>query len=112
VLGYGLVTLITAAIPHTTSIYQLFALQAFSGIARGTAYPILMSLSINGLPDRDNATAMGFFQAVYSAGMFLGAVVAGQIGGWLGYTMLFTSSAGVAAISTLAALKQPSSVKD
>jgi predicted MFS family arabinose efflux permease len=112
VLSYGIVTLITAAIPHTTSIYQLFALQAFSGIARGTAYPILMSLSINGLPDRNKATAMGFFQAVYSAGMFLGPVVAGQIGGWLGYTMLFTSSACVAAVSTLAALKLPSSIKD
>ncbi len=107
VLAHGLVTVVTLAIPHTTSVYQLFILQACTGIARGTAYPILMSLVIHGLSQRDKATAMGFFQAVYSAGMFLGPVVSGQIGGSMGFTMLFTSSAFVALLSLLAALRLP-----
>jgi predicted MFS family arabinose efflux permease len=111
VAAYSVVALVTAAIPHTTEVYQLFLLQSLSGLSRGTAYPIMMSLSIHGLPERDKATAMGFFQAVYSAGMFLGPVVAGQIGGWMGYTMLFSSSAVVAVISVGAALKLPRSIE-
>lgn len=112
VIGYGIVTAVTAAIPHTTSVYQLFLLQSASGIARGTAYPIMMSLAIAGLPERDKATAMGFFQAVYSAGMFLGPVVSGQLGGWFGYTVLFTSTACVSLLSTAIALKLPKSIEE
>lgn len=111
VISYGMVTAVTAIIPHTTSVYQLFGLQALTGVARGTAYPTLMSLAIFGQAEQDKATAMGFFQAVYSIGMFMGPVAAGQIGGWLGYTMLFSSSACVAAVSTLAALKLPRSIR-
>jgi predicted MFS family arabinose efflux permease len=50
------------------------------------------------------------YQAVYSIGIFLGPVIAGQIGGWLGYTMLFSTSPCVAALSTVAALKLPKSI--
>ena len=107
VVAYGVVTLVTATIPHATEVWQLFVLQALSGLCRGTAYPIMMSLAIHGISERDKATAMGFFQAVYSAGMFLGPLVAGQIGGWMGDTMLFSSSALVAAVSVLASLKLP-----
>jgi MFS family permease len=70
-----------------------------------------MSLVILDIPDRDKATAMGFFQAVYSIGMFLGPVVSGQIGGMFGYTALFTSSALVAAASVVAAFKLPKSLE-
>lgn len=111
VIAYGIVTVVTATIPHTSAVYQLFLLQALSGLSRGTAYPVMMSLAIHGLPENDKATAMGFFQAVYSAGMFLGPVVAGQIGGWMGYTMLFSSSALVALLSVLAAFKLPKSLE-
>jgi MFS family permease len=45
-----------------------------------------MSLAIFGQAEQDKATAMGFYQAVYSIGMFMGPVAAGKIGGWLGYT--------------------------
>ncbi|MBE82604.1 MAG: hypothetical protein CME21_08555 [Gemmatimonadetes bacterium] len=111
VIAYSIATLTIAIIPHTTSVYHLFLLQACTGFARGTAYPILMSLVILDIPDRDKATAMGFFQAVYSIGMFLGPVVSGQIGGMFGYTALFTSSALVAAASVVAAFKLPKSLE-
>jgi MFS family permease len=66
-----------------------------------------MGLSIARLPDAEKATAMGFFQAVYAIGMFIGPVSSGWIGGQWGYDALFLSTAGVAALTAVAALRLP-----
>lgn len=105
--SYLLITGATLAIPHVSDVHYLYVLQSLTGLGRGTAYPILMGLAIHGLPPRAKATAMGFFQAVYSLGMFLGPVISGQIGGLMGYTGLFTSTACVALLAALTSWKLP-----
>lgn len=96
-----------ALVPLIHTVPLLYLMQTINGIARGTAYPALMTMVIADLPDREKATAMGFYQSVYSLGMFLGPVGAGQIGESLGYGGLFASTAGVALLAAVAAFKLP-----
>ena len=107
VFAYLLVAASTAAIPFITAVEGLYVAQVVGGFGRGAAYPILMGLSIARLPDAEKATAMGFFQAVYATGMFIGPVSAGWIGGQWGYGALFLSTAGVAVLTSLVALRLP-----
>lgn len=78
------------AVPFVTDIMTLFVTQAIAGFARGLVFPILMSLGIRDIAANRQATAMGFFQAIYGMGMFLGPLIVGTISGWGGMFWGFT----------------------
>jgi MFS family permease len=105
--SYLLTALATALVPFTTEVYGLFGIQALTGLARGTASTIMMTMAIHGLPDEERATAMGFYQAVYAFGMMLGPVAAGFIGGSTGFEGLFLSTAAVALLAAVVSTKLP-----
>ncbi len=77
--GFLLSAVATLAIPYSTSMIWLFITQAFNGLGQGICMPQLMGLSIRHVREDLRATAMGFFQAVYSIGMFGGPVLVGLI---------------------------------
>ena len=54
--------------------------QAIAGFGRGLSFTLLMGMSIKHMPADKRATAMGFFQAIYGLGMFIGPVLMGIIG--------------------------------
>ncbi|GFN31806.1 MFS transporter [Paenibacillus xylaniclasticus] len=82
----------TIMISYSPSLGWLAATQAINGFMQGLILPMLLSLAIRDAHPRERATAMGFYQAVYSIGMFAGPFVAGWIndewginsGFWLG----------------------------
>jgi predicted MFS family arabinose efflux permease len=78
--GFILSGVFTAIIPLTTSLGLLILTQAVAGFGRGLATPILMSLSIKDMAPGQRATAMGFYQAIYGLGMFLGPLFMGVAG--------------------------------
>jgi MFS family permease len=51
-----------------------------------------MSLAILAVDQRERATAMGVYQAIYSIGMFLGPLASGFIGQRFGLGPVFVSS--------------------
>lgn len=65
--------------PFLGSVAAVLAVQVVAGFARGLVFPILMSLSIKGVAASRQATAMGYFQAIYGLGMFLGPLLVGAI---------------------------------
>ncbi len=69
----------SAAIPFVDSLAALFALMIISGFGRGLVFPLLMGLSIRSITGERKATAMGFFQAAYGLGMFVGPLAVGQL---------------------------------
>lgn len=83
-IGFAVSGLCTLAIPFTGSLPALYATQALNGLAQGLHLPLLLSLSIGGVAPEKQATAMGFYQAVYSVGMFGGPFAAGWINEWGG----------------------------
>jgi MFS family permease len=80
IYGFILSGIFTAIIPITTSLGLLILTQAIAGFGRGLSTPILMSLSIKHMEGGQRATAMGFYQAIYGLGMFLGPLFMGVAG--------------------------------
>ncbi|MFJ7755757.1 MFS transporter [Peribacillus muralis] len=77
VLGAALQCVVAILTPFTPNLLLLFGLQAFSGIAFALNFTVLMSLSIMNIPEHKQSTRMGFFQSVFSFGMFFGPVLMG-----------------------------------
>lgn len=85
-----------AAFPFAPDLVTLYLIQFVSGFARNLVFPICMNLSIESVEDSKKGSAMGFFQAIYSLGIFFGPLAMGNIGGADGgLTDGFLLSAGI-----------------
>ena len=80
IFGFALTGIFTVVVPFTGSFWVLILTQVLAGFGRGLSFPALMGLSIKDTPSDKRATAMGFFQAVYGLGMFIGPTAMGFIG--------------------------------
>ncbi len=79
IAGFMLLGLASAAIPFVRVMVLMYATQFIAGFARGVVFPLLMGVSIKSMKDRERATAMGFFQAIYGIGMSVGPVFVGVV---------------------------------
>lgn len=68
------------------------------GLAWGTAYPLLMGMSVEYVTDTERATAMGIHQAIYGIGMFSGPWLSGILADFIGIRPML----GVTALGCLA----------
>ena len=105
VLGFILGALAAAAVPFSRTLQQLYITQAVGSLGRGVILPVLMGMSIQAVEDEKRAAAMGFFQAVYSLGMFGGPIAAGIIGDVSGLTGGFLSTGAVGLLGSWLALR-------
>ncbi len=88
-LGLLITTAAILPTPLVGSLSGLYVLQALNGIGRGMLYPLLMSLSIKAVTEPDRASAMGFYQASYAFGMFIGPWISGGLADRLGLAAVF-----------------------
>ena len=98
--AYATMTCATVITPYVRNLRLLFLIQGLGGLGRGLAYPVLMGLAIQGMPQEEKATAMGFFQAVYAIGMFSGPAAGGFIGDAFGLRGVFLCAGIVYLIAT------------
>lgn len=75
---YGLSCIL---IPLVSSITYLYFLSLINGLTSSICLTLLMSLVIRDVKSEKRASAMGFFQAIYSLGMMLGPVITGFLYG-------------------------------
>ncbi len=94
-------SVITVITPFIKGVNLLIFLNGLGTFGRGLAVPILMGLAIQGLPKDEKASAMGFFQAVYALGMFLGPAVGGMIGDVFGLSGVFYCAGVIYLITSL-----------
>lgn len=78
-----------AAMPAAGSWELIAALQLPAGVGRGVLTTVLLSLALRAAPPAEQATAMGVYQAVYSAGMFAGPALSGAVAEWWGIGAVF-----------------------
>jgi MFS family permease len=96
-LSFGAVFIGTLGAAFAPSLPTLLAAQICLGFAVGTAYPVLMGMSIVHVGEQERATAMGLHQAVYAIGMFAGPWLSGILAELLGIRPMF----GVTAFGAL-----------
>jgi len=88
-LGALLATVSTFTIPFIQDVPVLIATQAVCGLGRSMLMTSLMTLSIRDVAPKQQATAMGIYQAVYAVGMLAGPLVSGFLGDRLGLDSIF-----------------------
>ncbi len=81
-LGFLLAAICTISLPFTKTFALLLFTQAFNGFAQGLMFPVLMGLAIRSVSEDRRASAMGFFQAVYSLGCSEDHLLRGGLGDW------------------------------
>ncbi|MCL2572768.1 MAG: MFS transporter [Defluviitaleaceae bacterium] len=101
--GFGISALGCVMFVFVGSIWQLYAVQIIASTGTALAYTLLMGLSIKNIPNESRATAMGFFQAVYGLGMFVGPFVTGWVGHSFGLGTAFVLTGAVGVIGVVAA---------
>ena len=79
ILGFIISAVSCIAVPLSSSLTMLYITQMIGGFGRGIAFPLLMTLGIQDISKDKRATAMGFFQAIYGIGMFLGPGLVGLV---------------------------------
>ena len=104
-LGFLLAAICTISLPFTKTFALLLFTQAFNGFAQGLMFPVLMGLAIRSVSEDRRASAMGFFQAVYSLGMFGGPFIAGWIGGLAGLSGGFIIVGSMSLVGVFLALR-------
>jgi len=102
-MGFGMAAVGCVFLGFASNIWQLFAVQVFISTGNTIAYTLLMGLSIKNIPSERRATAMGFFQAVYGLGMFLGPFVTGWLAHGFGLGVALPLTGAVGGVGVVAA---------
>lgn len=89
ILGFVVSALSCMAVPLSSSLMMLYITQIIGGFGRGVAFSLLMTFAIQDIESNKRATAMGFFQAIYGIGMFLGPGLVGVVSDLLGMEFAF-----------------------
>lgn len=88
-IGFYLLAFSCLMVPLINELYILYFNQMLNGFAQGMIFPVLMGLSIKNVRANKRGTAMGFFQAIYGLGMFIGPIFVGSISDFAGLKMGF-----------------------
>lgn len=104
-LGFLLAAICTITLPFTSSFLLLIVTQGINGFAQGMTMPVLMGLAIKSVHEDRRASAMGFFQAVYSLGMFGGPFITGWIGEWASLSTGFILIGVISLVGSILTMK-------
>jgi MFS family permease len=92
------------AIPLTRDGWAMATVLAVVGLGRGAAYPLLMTLSIAGVPEESRAGSMAIFQAGYSVGMVAVPPLVGLLAAVAGLPSVFLACGGLCLVAALLSL--------
>lgn len=78
-IGFLLMTACCLLVAFGDNMWYLYASQTLGGISNIMTSSILMSMIIRYVPQENQSTAMGLYQALYGIGMTLGPMMTGQL---------------------------------
>lgn len=103
-IGFMLSATACFLIPFVPNLLTLYGVQFVCGIGRGMVFPLLMGLSIKHVSNEKRSTAMGYYQAMYSLGIFFGPMVLGYIGKVYGLNIGFYTTGLIGLIAVFMVL--------
>lgn len=78
---------------QVTTMVELIFTGFFAGVGHGLLFPSLLALTIRPIAARDRGKVTGILTGGFDSGMFLGSLVMGQLGEYLGFGMIFATAA-------------------
>lgn len=105
VTGFALAVVYCALAPLCARLWLLYVLQVVMGVSCALVTAVLLGQCIRDVPPARRSAAMGFFQAVYGAGMTLGPVLSGVFIDTVGIRADYFFMAGVALVSGVLAVR-------
>lgn len=100
-IGFAVAGIGAALTPLCQNLWQLFASQLFGAVGTAFVFTLLMGLSIRDIQAERRATAMGFYQALYGLGMFMGPFVMGWISYGLSMALAFAFTGGIGLLAVV-----------
>lgn len=94
----------SALVAVSSTLPALFVVQIAGSIGGAIVGTLLMGLCIRDISAEKRGTAMGFYQAVYGLGMFLGPFVTGHISHHAGLMTAFVFTGAVGAFGAMLAI--------
>jgi len=96
-IGFVMAGVGSALVAVSSTLWMLFVIQIAASLGGAIVGALLLGLCIRDISVEKRATAMGFFQAVYGLGMFLGPFMTGQISHSFGLmtAFVFTGAIGI-----------------
>lgn len=103
--GFGCAFFYCILAPLAGRLWVLFAAQPLIGAAYALVAAVLLGQCIRDIAPPLRSAAMGFFQALYGAGMALGPVLSGMLIDMAGIRFAYFALAGVAALGAASAMR-------
>jgi len=88
-IGFLLMGLCCLLVAFGDNMWYLYAAQIIGGASNLMANSVLMAMIIRFVPQENQSTAMGLFQALYGIGMTLGPVLTGGLAGRYDYSVAY-----------------------
>ena len=95
-IGFALQVAGTLIIPLTAGIAPVFVSTVIIGLGCGICFSALLGFCTQTVDESRRSAAMGFFQAIYGFGMFIGPLIMGVFVDWIGLSGGFFMAAAVA----------------
>lgn len=102
--AFTLLALYCAMVGFAQNMWTLYLAQIVAGFAAATIYSVLTADCIKYVDTGRRSTAMGFYQAIYGAGMTAGPVLMGRLIDLSGMRPAFYAFGGIALLAALLAL--------
>ena len=101
--GFGLMLVCCLLVAFAQNMWYLYISQIIAGICTLAINSVLMAMIVRYIPQENQSTAMGLFQALYGIGMTIGPVLTGAVSGTYGYTAAYLVIGGVMLAATVLA---------
>ena len=98
-------------IPFSGSMFMIYVSTIVTGFGCGICISTLTGFCTRTVDESKRSAAMGFFQATYALGMFLGPVIIGIFVDWTGISGGFYAAAAFAMIGLVLTLVLPDTLK-
>ena len=100
-IGFAVAGAGSALVAVSDTLVLLFVVQILASLGGAIVNTLLLGLCIRDISAEKRATAMGFFQAVYGLGMFMGPFVTGNISHSFGLMTAFVFTGIVGALGAV-----------
>jgi MFS family permease len=94
-----------AGLTRVNATWQLMVIGCTAGAGHGLLFPSLISLAIRPVAADERGKVTGILSGGFDGGMFVGAMVMGQIGEYFGFRMIFAAAAFILFFGFVAFLK-------